>query len=99
MEFTFENLLATNLINFIIVIATLALIVKKARLADVIQKLADDVKSDVEKSANNAADALKEYKETKKETKNTPKLQEEILEEAKSNAYALEEKINQYLKI
>ena len=93
MEFTFENLLATNLINFIIVIATLALIFKKARLAEVIQKLADDVKNDIEKSATSAADALKEYKETKKATKDTPLEQAKIIEQAKDNAYALEEKI------
>lgn len=93
MEFTFENLLATNIINFIIVIATLAYIFKKAHLIEAIAKLAADVKNDIEKSATNAADALKEYKETKKDTKNTPKLQEEIIEHAKSNAYALEEKI------
>ena len=45
---SFLALAVIYLINFIIVIATLALIIKKARLADVIQKLADDVKSDVE---------------------------------------------------
>lgn len=93
MEFTFENLLATNLINFIIVIATLVFIAKKAHLADIIQKLADDVKKDIEKSATDAANALKEYKDTKKAIKDTPKLQEEIIENAKNNAFVLEEKI------
>lgn len=93
MEFTFENLLATNIVNFIIVIATLALIFKKARFAEAIEKLATDVKEDIEKSATNAADALKEYKETKKETKNTPTQQAEIIEQAKNSAYALGEKI------
>lgn len=99
MEFTFENLLATNLINFIIVIATLALIFKKARLAEVIQKLADDVQADVEKSATNAANALKEYKKTKKATKDTPKLQEDIIENAKNSALALKEKIEAKTKL
>jgi len=99
MEFTFENLLATNLINFIIVIATLALIFKKARLAEVIQKLADDVKLDIEKSATNAANALKEYKETKKATKDTPKLQEEIIENAKVAAKNLKEKIEEKTRL
>lgn len=93
MEFTFENLLATNLINFIIVIATLALIFKKVRLAEIIQKLADDIQANVEKSATNAANALKEYKETKKATKDIPKLQEDIIENAKNNALTLKEKI------
>ncbi|MBR5305028.1 MAG: hypothetical protein IKU37_09410 [Candidatus Gastranaerophilales bacterium] len=92
MEFTFENLLATNIVNFIIVIATLAFIFKKARLVEVISKLAIDVKNDIEKSATSAANALKEYKQTKKDAKNTPKLQEEIIEQAKSNAYALGER-------
>lgn len=93
MEFTFENLLATNLINFIIVIATLAFIAKKAHLADIIQKLADDVKNDIEKSATSATNALKEYKDTKKTIKNTPKLQEEIIKNAKANASLLDKKM------
>ena len=93
MEFTFENLLSTNLINFIIVIVTLRWIAKKARLAEIIQKLADDVQNDVEKSATSAANALKEYKETKKSIKDTPSQQAKIIENAKNSAFVLEEKI------
>jgi len=98
MEFTFENLLATNIINFIIVIATLALIFKKAHLGDLIQKMADDIKNDIEKSAISASEALKEYKEVKKSTKDTSKLQEQMMINAKNSANNLKEKIIQETK-
>lgn len=98
MEFTFENLLATNIINFIIVIATLALIFKKAHLGDLIQKMADDIKNDIEKSATSASEALKEYKEVKKSTKDTSKLQEQMMINAKNSANNLKEKIIQETK-
>lgn len=81
----FEQILNTNIVNFIIVIATLALIFKKAKLGDVIERLSNDIKKSVEKSAANTQSALSEYKTVKKEAKNTPKLQEEILNNAKSS--------------
>lgn len=82
----FEQILSTNIVNFIIVIATLALIFKKAKLSDIIERLATDIKNNVEKSAANTQSALSEYKTVKKQTKDTPKLQEEIIENAKTNA-------------
>ena len=91
----FEQILSTNLINFLIVILTLRWICKKARISEILQKLADDVQLNVEKSSKNAADALAEYKATKKATKDTPALQEEIITKAKSNAQNLKEKIEQ----
>lgn len=91
----FEQILNTNIINFIIVISTLALIFKKAHLADIIEKLANDVKLNVEKSSMSAQSAISEYKTTKKQTKDTPKLQEEIINNAKINAQNIKEKIEQ----
>lgn len=88
----FEQILNTNLINFIIVLSTLVLIYKKAHLDEVIQKLADDIRLSVETSSQNAKSALDEYREVKKSTKDTPKLQEEIIENAKNSAFLLEEK-------
>lgn len=91
----FEQILNTNLINFLIVVSTLVLIYKKAHLGDLIQKMADDVKESVEKSSRNAQSAISEYKQTKKSTKDTPKLQEEIISNAKLNAQNLKEKFEQ----
>ena len=82
----FEQILQTNIINFIIVISTLVLIFKKAHLGDLIEKMAQEVKDSVESSALKAQDAISEYKATKKAVKDTPQLQEEILSCAKSNA-------------
>ena len=89
----FEQILSTNLINFLIVISTLVWIFKKANLGDLIANLAENISQEIEKSSNNAQLALKEYKNTKKETKNTPKLQEEIINNAKETAQNLKEKI------
>ncbi len=95
----FEAILQTNLINFIIVIATLALIFKKAHLGDLIQKMADDIKADVEKSAFDAQNALGEYKKIKKQTKDTPQLEEAIIKQANYNANVLKEKIQEKTNI
>ena len=91
----FEQILNTNIINFLIVISTLILIFKKARLGDLIEKLATDIKEEVEKSSINAQNAIKEYKETKKTVKDASKFQEEILSLAQKNAQNLKEKIAQ----
>ncbi len=95
----FEQILNTNLINFIIVVSTLVWIFKKAHLGDLIQKMADDIKESVEKSSKNAQSAISEYKQTKKSTKDTPRLQEEIISNAKLNAQNLKEKFEQNTKL
>jgi len=82
----FEQILSTNIVNFIIVISTLVLIFKKAKLNEAIERLATEIKASVEKSAANTQNALLEYKAAKRETKDTPKLQEEIINNAKTNA-------------
>lgn len=91
----FEQILHTNLINFIIVLSLLVLIFKKAHLGDLIDKMASDIQDKVEKSATDAADAIKHYKETKKSVQDTPKIQEEILENAQRSAQNLKAKIEQ----
>ena len=88
----YERILHSNLINFIIMVYLLVLIIKKARLGDLIQKLADDVKNDVELSAKNVQDALKEYKEAKRSTKDVEQIKENINLEAKESAQNLKEK-------
>lgn len=94
----YERILHSNLINFIIMVYLLVLIIKKARLGDLIQKLADDVKNDVELSAKNVQDALKEYKEAKRSTKDVEQIKENINLEAKESAQNLKEKIEQKTK-
>ncbi|MBR3605708.1 MAG: hypothetical protein IKL52_06745 [Candidatus Gastranaerophilales bacterium] len=91
----FEQILHTNLINFIIVLSLLVLIFKKARLGDLIDKMADDIQDKVEKSAANAADAIKQYKETRKSVQDTQQIQEKILENAQRSAQNLKAKIEQ----
>ena len=54
----FEKILATNIVNFFIVIGTLVLIFKKAHLGDLIQKMADDIRLEVEKSSQSAQNAI-----------------------------------------
>ena len=95
----FEQILQTNLINFIIVISTLGLIYKKAKLGSLIEKMAQDVKDKVEKSSLDTKSAIDEYKNTKKSLVRLPLQQEEILQNAKQNAQKQKEKIEQDSKI
>ena len=90
----FEQILNTNIINFIIMISLLALIFKKANLASVIEKMASDIKSKVEKSSFDTKNAIDEYKRIKKEVKNTPKLKEEIHQNAIKTSDEIKQKIN-----
>lgn len=94
----FEQILSTNLINFLIVIGTLALIIKKAHIGDLLEKMAQDVKEQIEKSSTDAMDALSEYKATKRAVKDTAKLQEEIISNAQVGAQNLKEKIGKTTK-
>lgn len=99
MDSLFEKILSTNIINFLIVISTLILIFKKAHLGDLIDKMAQDIKAEVEKSASDAQDAIKEYKITKKAVKDTAQLQEEIISLAQRGAQSIKEKTEQKTKI
>ena len=95
MEFTFENLLSTNIINFIIVLSVLTLIFKKAHLGEAIDKLALDIQNKVETTTQNVENATKDYEATKESIQDVPKFQEEILENTQRSADALKAKIEQ----
>lgn len=95
----FEQILQTNLINFLIMISTLVLIFKKAHLGDLIEKMANDVRLKVEESSKRTQDALSEYKSTKREVKDAPKLQEEIISTAHNSAKNLVLKIEEKSKL
>ena len=88
----FEQILSTNLINFIIVVSTLVWIFKKVNLGSLIDKMAQDIKLQVENSANNTQNAIAQYKEIRRSIKDTPKLQEEIIEQANMNAKIIKDK-------
>lgn len=88
-----EKFLETNTINFIIMVSLLVFIFKKARLGTMIDKIADDIKNNVEKSEMSVEEALKEYEETKIIVKDTPQLQETIIKKAQDNAQNIKEKI------
>ena len=95
----FEQILQTNLINFIIVVLTLAWIFKKAKLGALIEKMAQDVKGRVEKSSADAQSAISEYKATKKSLKDLPVQQNDIMSLAKVNAQNLKEKTEAKTKL
>ena len=95
----FEKIIETNIINFLIVLSTLVWIFKKAHLGSIIQKMADDIKTDVEESSQKASNALKEYKETRKATRGTEELQEKILKQAQTNAQLIKERIEEKAQI
>lgn len=93
MEFTFENLLSTNLINFLIVLSVLILIFKKIRASELLEKLAQDIQNKVEKVDVDAQKASEEYEATKEAVRDVPKIQEQILENAQRSADNLKAKI------
>ncbi len=95
----FEQILQTNLINFIIVLSSLVLIYKKAKLGSLIEKMAQDIKNKVEKSSLDTKSALEEYKQTKKSMVRLAQEQEEILQNAKENAQKQKENIEEASKI
>lgn len=86
----FEKILETNLINFIIVISTLVWIFKKAHLGEIINKMANDIKANVEKNELELHNARNDYSNAKKSVKDTPKLRQEIIE--KIQVLTIEEK-------
>ena len=91
----FEKILETNIINFLIVISTLVWIFKKARLGDLIQRMADEIKDSVEQSELKAKSAVQNYEETVKATSGTEELQEKIIKQAHINAKSIKEKIEE----
>lgn len=95
----YEQILNSNIINFLIVITTLGFIFKTAGLGELIEQAANDIKSKVEKSSTGAQNAISEYKTIRKQTKDTPMLQEEIISNAKNSAQNLKENINQKTKL
>lgn len=93
--FTFENLLKTNLINFIIVLSILTLIFKKARLGELIDKMALDIQDKVEVTSQDVEKAQQEYEATRESVREVPQIQERILENAQRSADGLRKKIEQ----
>lgn len=89
----FEKILATNLINFIIMVWLLSIVFKKAKLGDMLQRLADDVRKKIEQSKENAQRALDDYENTKAGVGEVVKKQENILQNAKETASAIEKNI------
>ena len=89
----FEQILNTNIINFLIVLWILTAIIKKVRVADLIKKMAEDIEVSVDKSAMDAKNAIDEYKTTKRSVRDTAQIQEEILHYAKRNVVKLKDKI------
>lgn len=89
----FEKLLETNLINFLIMFWLLGLIFKKAKLGELISKMAQDVKKRIDESAKKAADAVHAFEETKAGALRIASTQEKIITDAKNTASAMEKNI------
>lgn len=95
MTSIFEQILSTNLINFLIVVMTLVWIYKKANLGALIEKMSEEIKTKVENSSEETKNALMEYKSIKKSSKNKDLLRKEIIDSAKNNAQSLVKNIEE----
>lgn len=86
------KILEGNLINFIIMIWILVLIFEKAKIGNLFDKMAQDIKQRVQTTREAAEDILKDYKTVKEDIAQIPKIQGEILDKANVTIRAFEEK-------
>ncbi len=91
-QLIYEQILESNIINFLIMVSILVFIFKKCRLGDLIDAMADEIKNNVDISYKNVENAKKRYKETELEAKKTEQKKEEISKNSKELIQKLQEK-------
>jgi F0F1-type ATP synthase membrane subunit b/b' len=96
--FSFEQLLATKLINFAIMFWLLSLIWKKCKLGDKLAQLAENTKKKIEESRQRVLEATSAREKAEAEAREVPKIQEKIAKDAKDAAIAVERNIHHECK-
>lgn len=89
---SFEKFLETNTLNFIIMVAILAWIYKKANLDKFIANMAQKTKNTVEASINNSNEAILKLINVQRDEKNISTKTKKIITRAKKSARAVKEK-------
>lgn len=88
----YEYILHSNLINFLIMVYLLALIFKKFKLGNILDKISYEIINNVETSANAVQKALSEYKEAKRESRTVNQKTDKIISDAKEKIEKFKEK-------
>lgn len=88
----YEYILHSNLINFLIMVYLLALIFKKFKLGNILDKISYEIIHNVETSANAVQKALSEYKEAKRESRTVNQKTDKIISDAKEKIEKFKEK-------
>ncbi len=92
-DLSFHNILHSNVINFTVLIALIAFIVNKIRVADIIEAKRKSVETTVTTAEEQNSFSKVNLKKAEKEVENLPQTLLEIEVQAKDNLSKLEEKI------
>lgn len=91
-DFSYANILHSNLINFVIMIVIIALILRKINVKDNIDNQHKKIKDSINKSQEEVKSALKSYENAKEKLDNVHIETEKIVENAKNVLENLEQK-------
>lgn len=91
-DFSYANILHSNLINFVIMIVIIALILRKINVKDNIDNQHKKIKDSISKSQEEVKSALKNYENAKEKLDNVHIETEKIVENAKNVLENLEQK-------
>ena len=91
-DFSYANILHSNLINFVIMIVIIALILRKINVKDNIDNQHKKIKDSINKSQEEVKTALKNYENAKDKLDNVHIETEKIVENAKNVLENLEQK-------
>lgn len=92
-----ENLLHSNLFNFVVMVAVFALIAKKLKVSDAIESNRKKIENTVHEAVSTKEQSLTELKNVELEVKNTDKEVEDIVDLAKSTLKTIEAKMTEDL--
>ncbi len=91
-DFSYTNILHSNVINFLIMIGFIALIIKRLDVKSVIDDNHKKIVEKINKSNDDVKDALKKYEKAKKELDNVHIETDMIVENASKTLENIEEK-------
>lgn len=93
LDFSYENILHSNIINFTVMIAFFAFLIAKLKLGEKISSARHAVKEKIETSDGLKVEAEDNFKRVLKSVENLPAEIKSILEDAKKTVSGLKEKV------
>lgn len=96
-DFSFENILHSNLINFLIMVGCFAILIWKLKVGEKIEGMRASIQNKIEESDAIKEEAKKDYQNIADSLANIDSEIEEILKKAEATAKSFEEKARQDL--